>query len=126
MDGQLENLSDEELEKIICQAENTHIDGSMYLKAKNILEVRRNRKLFTLQVEALRLQNRANIHRYNANKIFLSLLGTAQSGLDRIIKVLDKPGLAIFLAGIGAVIIGIVINFLTDLYHLLPLFHAPK
>ncbi len=42
----LDSLSDEQLEEIICRAENTHIDGSQYLKAKNLSEVRRNKKLY--------------------------------------------------------------------------------
>ena len=111
--NELSDLTDEQLEKIICRAENTHSDGSQYLKAKNTLEVRRNRKLFTLQAEALKLQNQANIHKSNANKIQLSMLRTTQSGLNRIIKLLNKPVWVVLLASIWGLIIGITLNVIT-------------
>ena len=113
----LNNLTDERLEEIICRAENTHADGSQYLKAKNILEVRRNKKLFEHQNNVIQLQAKA----FQVQEEFFQ---TAKTKLDQIIKILDKPGWAIFYAGVGAVIIGVAINLISDFYHLLPIFHS--
>lgn len=66
----LSHFTDEQLEKIISRAENTHIDGSQYLKAKNTLEVRRNKKLFEHQQKVLDLQEK--------------IYSTVQTRLDRI------------------------------------------
>ncbi|HYT45845.1 MAG TPA: hypothetical protein VEP90_26195, partial [Methylomirabilota bacterium] len=76
------------------------------------LEVRRNKKLFEHQEKILNLQEK--------------IYSTVQTRLDRIIKILDKPIWAIIWAGIGAVTIGVVINIITDLYQLLPIFHSAK
>jgi hypothetical protein len=77
--------TDEELENIIRMCENTHSGSSDFNKAKQELEIRRNRKLFEIQ------QN-----------IFIAIQSISQ-----------KPFRAIFWGGTGAIIIGVIINIIS-------------
>ncbi len=90
---EIKTASDKDLEDIVRKAENTHISGSQFEMAQIELEIRRRRRLFEQQ-----------------EKIF----DTLQSKLDKIIHILayinKKPLVAILLAGLGAVIIGVLVN----------------
>ncbi|RJR28299.1 hypothetical protein C4564_05740 [Candidatus Microgenomates bacterium] len=90
---EMENLTDKQLEDIVRKAENTHVSGSQFEKAQIELEIRRKRRLFEQQ-----------------EKIFKTL----QTRLDKIIQILtyinNKPFVAILSAGLGAIIVGVLIN----------------
>lgn len=49
----IKTASDEKLEDIIRKAENTHVSGSSYERAKIELEIRRNKRLFESQDKLL-------------------------------------------------------------------------
>jgi len=107
--------SDDELEKIVRLAINTHVDGSQYQRAKNELEIRRNRKIYEQQSDAIKLQERTSEHQQKVLELQEKIYNTAQTRLDKIIKILDKPWWAAFWAGAAAVIIGVSINIVTSL-----------
>jgi hypothetical protein len=92
----IKNVSDSELEDIVRRAENSHVSGSQFEMAQIELDIRRKRRLFEQQ-----------------EKIF----DTLQSKLDKIIHILTyinkRPLVAVFLAGVGAIIIGVAINVLS-------------
>jgi enoyl-[acyl-carrier-protein] reductase (NADH) len=92
----LKNATDEQLEEIVRKAENSHNSGSQFEMAQIELDIRRKRKLFELQ-----------------EKIF----NTLQSRLDMIIHILTyinkQPLVAVLLAGLWAIIIGILINVIS-------------
>ena len=92
----MRELSDEQLEDIVRRAENTHVSGSAFEKAKIELEIRRNRKIFELQDH---------------------LLTTLQEKLDKIASILrsirKRPIKSVLLASIGAIIIGVAISLLS-------------
>lgn len=92
----LENTTDEELEKIIRKAENQHVGGSQFNRAQLELEIRRKRRLFEQQEK---------------------ILATLQSRLDKIIHILSyinkQPLISALIAGLGAIIIGVLINIIS-------------
>lgn len=93
---EMENLTDKQIEDIVRKAENTHVSGSQFEKAQIELEIRRKRRLFEQQ-----------------EKIFKTL----QTRLDKIIQILtyinNKPFVVILLAGLGAIIVGVLINLVS-------------
>lgn len=88
--------SDEDLESIVRKAENSHISGSQFEKAKLELEIRRNRKIFEAQDH---------------------LLTTLQDRLDKIASTLrsigQRPIKSALLASAGAIVIGVTISVLS-------------
>ncbi len=102
----MRDLSDEQLEDIVRRAENTHVSGSQFEKAKLELEIRRNRKIFELQNH---------------------LLTTLQEKLDKIASILRsigrRPIKSVLLASIGAILIGVAISlfsaYLQNFFHLI-------
>ena len=110
--NQFENTSDEELERILRQGEQAATSGyvRMYETAKAELEYRRNKQTFEHQKRVLNLQEK--------------LYSTAQSRLDRIIKLLDKPLWLAFFASVWGFIIGVAINVFTAFF--CSWIHCPK
>lgn len=93
----LKDASDEQLEAIIRKAENTHISGSQFERANIELEIRRKKELFDLQKNAI------------------TTIKTKLDGIINVLtKIIDKPLLAIAVAGAGAVLIGVLINIATS------------
>jgi len=92
----IKNASDADLEDVLRKAENTHISGSQFEKAKIELKIRRERELFELQKD---------------------ILTSIQSRLDRIIRLLEfinnKPLWAILWASALAILIGVTVNVIS-------------
>jgi len=95
----MKNLSEEALEDILRKAENTHISGSTFQKAKIELEIRRNRKLFKSQDR---------------------LLTTLQEKLEKIASILRCIGerliKSVLIAGFGAITIGVVVSLISSYF----------
>lgn len=101
----IKEATDEQLEEIMGRAENTHVSGSQFEKAKIELDIRRKRRLFEQQEKVFELQER--------------MLTNIQSKLDGIIKAIQyisrKPIKALLIAGLGAILIGVTINLTSTL-----------
>ncbi len=99
----IKEASDEQLEEIMRKTENPHSAGSQFQKAEIELDIRRKTRLFEQQEKIFKLQE--------------TMLATIQSKLDGIIKAIQyisrKPIKTLLIAGLGAILIGVAINFIS-------------
>jgi len=85
--------TDEELENILRKTENPHVVGSRFQQAKIELEIRRNKRLFTIQ------------------KNYYEMLEKNLGGItEAVYSISKKPLLAILIAAGISIVVGILIE----------------